>query len=98
MIRSRTKKILESVKRPATGIVATTTASSGQEPRGIFRMKDGRPPVFRSLAYWIVVPPEGAAVSLPAAPTELVVCQIVLVVFVKKWRVPVVGVSGSAHA
>jgi len=34
--------------------------------------------------YWIGVPPEGAAVSLPPAPIELVACQTVPVLFVKK--------------
>ena len=34
--------------------------------------------------YWIAVPPEGDAVSLPPEPIELVACQIVPVVLVKK--------------
>jgi hypothetical protein len=42
--------------------------------------------------------PEGDALSLPLAPTELVACQIVPVVFVKKYRVPVDVEIGSAQA
>ena len=48
--------------------------------------------------YWIAVPPEGEAVSLPVAPMELVDCQIVPVVLVKKKRVPVDVETGSAQA
>ena len=33
------------------------------------------------------MPPEGALVSLPAAPIELVDCHTVPVLLVKKWRV-----------
>ena len=44
------------------------------------------------------VPPEGDAVSLPAAPIELVACQTVPVLFVKKYRVPVFELRGSAQA
>jgi hypothetical protein len=47
--------------------------------------------------YCIGVPPEGAPVSVPAAPIALVPCQMVPVVFVKKCRVPVVVASGSAQ-
>jgi hypothetical protein len=47
--------------------------------------------------YCIGVPPAGEAVSLRSAPIALVDCQIVPVVFVKKCRVPVVSVSGSAQ-
>ena len=38
----------------------------------------------RARAYWMGVPAEGAAVSLPAAPIELVACHTVPVLFVKK--------------
>ena len=48
--------------------------------------------------YWIGAPPEGAAESLPAPLIEAPACQIVPVVLVKKWRVPVVIVRGSAQA
>ena len=82
--------MLDSVNRPATGIVASASASVGQKPRGGVRMNpDG---------YCIGVPPEGADVSLPAAPIALVPCQIVPLVFVKKCRVPVVAVIGSPGA
>ena len=49
-------------------------------------------------SYWIAWPPEGDAVSLPPEPIELVDCQIVPVVFVKKKRVPVDDETGSAQA
>ena len=49
-------------------------------------------------AYWMGVPPDGAEVSLPAAPMALPACQMVPVVLVKKCRVPVLAVSGSAQA
>jgi len=42
--------------------------------------------------------PEGVALSLPPEPMELVDCQIVPVVFVKKYRVPVDVEIGSAQA
>jgi hypothetical protein len=40
--------------------------------------------VAQDRAYWIGVPPEGDALSLPPEPIELEACQIVPVVFVKK--------------
>ena len=45
--------------------------------------------------YWIGVPPEGAAMSLPVAPIAAVACQRVNVLLMKKWRVPVVELMGS---
>lgn len=42
--------------------------------------------------------PDGVALSLPPEPTELVACQMVPVVFVKKYRVPVEVDTGSAQA
>ena len=42
--------------------------------------------------------PEGVALSLPPEPIELVDCQIVPVVFVKKYLVPVDVETGSAQA
>src|SRR5262249_36437749 len=48
--------------------------------------------------YWIGLPPDGAAWSLPLAPRELVICHSVPVVLMKKWRLPVVAEIGSAHA
>ena len=42
-------------------------------------------------------PPDGVALSLPE-DIELVACQMVPVVFVKKYRVPVEDESGSAQA
>lgn len=50
------------------------------------------------MRYWMTDAPEGDALSLPPAPIELVDCQIVPVVLVKKYRVPVDEDSGSAHA
>ena len=52
----------------------------------------------RKERYWIGVPPEGAAVSLPVPPIAAVACQRVNVLLMKKWRVPVVELMGSAHA
>jgi len=53
----------------------------------------------RSLrSYWIADAPDGDALSLPPEPMELVACQIVPVVFVKKYRVPVDEDTGSAQA
>jgi hypothetical protein len=46
----------------------------------------------------MAVAPVGEALSLPLEPIELVDCQIVPVVFVKKYRVPVELDSGLAHA
>ena len=43
-------------------------------------------------------PPDGDRLSLPPEPIELVPCQIVPVVFVKKCRVPVDVETGSAQA
>ena len=54
-------------------------------------------PLWPGNAYWIAAPPEGDAVSVPAL-IVLVACQIVPVVFVKKWRVPVEDETGSAQA
>ena len=46
----------------------------------------------------MAVAPVGEALSLPLEPIELVDCQIVPVVFVKKYRVPVLIDIGSAQA
>ena len=48
--------------------------------------------------YWMAEALDGDALSLPPAPIELVACQIVPVVFVKKYRVPVEVDTGSAQA
>ncbi len=84
IVRSRTKKMLESVKAPATGMTDTASARSGQKPRGSLRMKT------RTTAFYCIgVPPDGAEVS-PPADIVLDACQIVPVVLMKKNRVPVV--------
>ena len=62
-----------------------------QSATSVFRL-----PLFQG--YWIAVPPDGDAVSLPLDPIEDVPCQMVPVVLVKKYRVPVDVESGSAQA
>ena len=66
--------------RPVTFLVTPTKRKKAGSA-----CKGTRPASFRSKAcYWIAVPPEGDALSLPPEPIELVACQIVPVVLVKK--------------
>jgi hypothetical protein len=65
--------------RPVTFVVSQKLKKAGPASR------QTRPCFsWLSVDYWIAAPPEGDAVSLPLAPIELVDCQIVPVVLVKK--------------
>ena len=65
--------------RPVTFVVSQKLKKAGPASR------QTRPRFsWLSVDYWIAVPPDGDAVSLPPEPIELVDCQIVPVVLVKK--------------
>src|SRR5258707_11798783 len=80
---------------PTTATAGPVTDEFATGKHGPTRIRVGvdRPP-----SYWMGVPPAGAALSLPPALIELLACQIVPVLFVKKDRVPVVELRGSAQA
>ena len=97
-------KLTLSVSRPARKLLGYVRQAGplGERPCLDANENDGRGRSARggrdAPLYWMALPPDGDALSLPLAPIDEVNCQMVPVVLVKKYRVPVDVESGSAQA